>query len=222
MSTTASRTSTWRQTPAASRAPGRERRRRKGLAFRLVRLVFAGVLGYVLVTAARIGYAGAGDHRQRSDVIVVLGAAQFNGRPSPVYKARLEHAVRLYKDGYAPRILFTGGKQPGDTYTEASAGRLFALRHGVPDSAILEEREGRTTLQSMSAAASILKENHLHTALLVSDPFHALRLGQMARDLDMEARFSPAENSRIQSMPVRARFTLREVVVYTAYRLFRL
>lgn len=187
---------------------------------RLGQPVLAGVLLYVLIIAARIGYAGATDGRRKSDVIVVLGAAQFNGRPSPVYQARLDHAIDLYRQGYAPLLLFTGGKRPGDTYTEASAGRLYALRKGVPDSAIMEERQGRTTSQSMRSAASILRQNHLRTALLVSDPFHALRLARMAKDLHIDARVSPARNTRIQSFSLRARYTIREVSVYTAYRLF--
>jgi uncharacterized SAM-binding protein YcdF (DUF218 family) len=205
-----------RSRQAATNRP--RKRRLRGLRV----LLLLGLLGvlYLVSLAVRITLTGERDERARADVIIVLGAAQYNGNPSPVYQARLDHALHLYQAGYAPRLFFTGGKRPGDRFTEAGAGRTYALRHGVPPAAILMETHGRTTWQSMQTAAARMRALHLHHALLVSDPFHAFRLRRMARDLGMRAGVSPAAHSRIRSGPMRARYVAREMVVYTLYRLF--
>ena len=196
------------------------KRRKRGILGRLFRALLIAVILYVLVIVARIGYAGAGDEGGKADAIIVMGAAQFNGRPSPVYRARLDHAIELYRQKRAGHLLFTGGKAPGDTYTEASAGRLYALKAGVPDSAILEERQGRTTYQSLQASKAILENNGLKSAILVSDPFHAFRSQRIASDLGINAFVSPAQNTKVQSPAVRAKFALREVYCYTIYTLW--
>ncbi|MBX3174138.1 MAG: YdcF family protein [Gemmatimonadaceae bacterium] len=127
----------------------------------------------------------------RSDAIVVLGAAQYRGRPSPVLRARLDHAVGLYARGLAPRIVMTGGIAEGDTASEAMVARAYALEAGVPDSAILLENEGRTTGQSLERVARLLEARRLGSVILVSDPFHVLRAGRIARRYGLEVRTSP-------------------------------
>src|SRR6185295_16773557 len=119
---------------------------------------------------------GARDRARASDAIVVLGAAQYVGRPSPVLRARLDHALDLWQRGLAPRLIFTGGTGVGDTVSEAAVSRLYALKHGVPDTAILMENEGRTTRESLAAVSVIMHARQMRTAILVSDPFHMLRL----------------------------------------------
>lgn len=175
---------------------------------------------YLVALIARIFIDGQRDERGPADVIIVLGAAQYDGRPSPVYQARLDHALALYTDGYAPYLLFTGGQRQGDRFSEAQAGANYARQHKVPDSAILCEPHGRTTMQSLQACTEILRERGLRTAILVSDPFHAFRLRRMARDLGMTALVSPAAHSRVRSLQKRAYFVAREVGVYAIYRLF--
>jgi uncharacterized SAM-binding protein YcdF (DUF218 family) len=134
-----------------------------------------------------------------ADAIVVLGAAQYAGRPSPVLKARLDHAVSLWKDGKAPWLVLTGGRGPGDTTSEAAVGRRYVLREGIPDTVILLEAEGRTTTASLEAAARILREHDLRRAILVSDPFHMLRLQILAQRFGMHVFTSPTRTSPISA-----------------------
>lgn len=177
-------------------------------------------LAWLILLAARITLDGMRDERREADVIIVLGAAQADGRPMPVFKARLDHALDLYRDGYAPYLFFTGGKRPSDRFTEAETGRRYAIAHGVPESAIFTENQGRTTWQSLRQAAEQLRRERLRRVILVSDPFHAFRLRRMARDLGMQAAVSPAPHSRIRKFSTRAFFTARETAAYVLYRLF--
>lgn len=181
-------------------------------------LLLVGLIS-LAVLLVRIYLDGQRDERAPADVIIVLGAAQYDGRPSRVLQARLDHALELYRAGFAPYLLFTGGKRPGDRFTEAEAGEAYARAHGVPEGAIFVEKTGRTTWQSLQASADILRHAKLRSAILVSDPFHALRLRRMARDLSMRALVSPANHSRIQSRYAKAHFILREMGIYALYRL---
>jgi uncharacterized SAM-binding protein YcdF (DUF218 family) len=147
---------------------------------------------------------GAGVYREArtaspepSDAIVVLGAAQYNGRPSEVFRARLDQALALYQEGYAPLVVLTGGKQPGDVYTEAETGAQYLIDRGVPSSAILFENEGRDTWQSMRGVAAILDGTDAESLLIVSDGFHLLRSQLMARDLGFSASGSASTDSPI-------------------------
>ena len=187
----------------------------------LGRLAVATVVGTVIVagyTAYRIWDQGARDDRQPADAIVVLGAAQYDGRPSPVFRARLEHAVDLYHDGLAPYLVVTGGKASGDRTTEAEAGRLYALAHGVPENAILVEDHSRTTLESMRAVRILLRDRGLTTALFVSDRTHMLRVIRMARDQGIGAWGSPTDASPIDADPQRrVKATVREIAALAVY-----
>lgn len=142
---------------------------------------------------------GQKDMARRADAIVVLGAAQYAGRPSPVLRARLDHAVALWKDGMASYLVLTGGRGTGDTTSEAAVGRRYAVREGVADSAILLESEGRTTDASLQAVARILRDRGLEEAILVSDPFHMLRLQILSRRYGMDALPSPTRTSPISA-----------------------
>ena len=187
----------------------------------LARLLLAAVVGSLLLagyTAFRIWDQGGRDDRRPADAIVVLGAAQYDGRPSPVFRARLEHAVQLFDEGVAPFLVVTGGKAAGDRTTEAAAARRFALSRGVPAGAILVENESRTTYESMRAVGRLLRERGLATAVFVSDRTHMLRVLRMARDQDIVARGSPTTTSPIDASPARAwRATVREIVALGAY-----
>lgn len=197
-----------------------QRKKRRLHGWRVLAVVLLVGVVALAVLAWRIYRAGGHDGRVQADVIIVLGAAQYDGTPSPVYRARLDHAINLWHAGYARYLLCTGGSLPGDRFTEAAAGKRYAMQHGVPGSAILLEPHGRTTWQSMQAAAAILRAHRLRQAILVSDPFHAFRLQRMARDLGMVAVVSPAAHSRIRSPRIKARYILREVATYALYRLF--
>ena len=159
--------------------------------------VAALALGAWLAVLAAVVVTGRRDSARASAAIVVMGAAQYAGRPSPVLKARLDHAITLYRRGLAPLMIFTGGRGPGDTVTEAEVGRAYARRAGVPDSAMLLETDGRTTVQSLRAVGALLDARRARTLILVSDPFHMLRLSILARQLGLEPRTSPTRTSPI-------------------------
>lgn len=154
------------------------------------------VLVWLVSTLAVWGW-GSLDRAQKADAIVVLGAAQYAGKPSPVLKARLDHAMELWDRGMSHRLILTGGKGTGDTTSEAAVGRVYAQKHGVPDSAILLETSGRTTRESMQTVAKIMESKGLRSAILVSDPFHMLRLWITARRFGFIPYTSPTRTSPI-------------------------
>ena len=164
----------------------------------LGRLLLAAIAGACLVAAwatYRIWDTGNRDDRRSADAIVVLGAAQYNGRPSAILRARVEHAIDLYDDGLAPWLVVTGGKADGDRTTEAAAARAVALERGVPAGAILVEDQGRTTLESLRRVGEMLAARGLTTALFVSDRTHMFRVLKIARDQGMTAWGSPTDSS---------------------------
>jgi uncharacterized SAM-binding protein YcdF (DUF218 family) len=166
-----------------------------------VRLVIvSGVAVAVVVgfASVRIWQQGDRDEQRPVDAIVVLGAAQYDGRPSPVFKARLDHAVNLWQSGIAPEFVVTGGKLPGDRTTEAAVARRYAVDHAVPDDDIWGENEAHNTLDSLRAVAAEMKKRDLRSAVFVSDPTHMLRVLRIARDLGIEAYGSPTPTSPIQ------------------------
>lgn len=163
---------------------------------RLAALALAALVALVAVTAAQVWSAAGRDDRGPADAIVVLGAAQYDGRPSPVFRARLDHALGLYRDGVAPWLAVTGGAGPGDDSTEAAAAARYLQANGVPRDAILPwETSARTTYESIVAVERILDGHGLGRAILVSDPTHALRLGVVADEVGMDAGVSPTRTS---------------------------
>jgi uncharacterized SAM-binding protein YcdF (DUF218 family) len=166
----------------------------RDLAVVIVAFAVAGLalLGYATF---RVWQVGSQDTRHHADAIVVLGAAQYNGRPSPVLAARLDHAIDLWNQGYAEWFVVTGGKLPGDRYTEADTERRYAVARGVPAKAILAETTGRTTLESMQNVRLLFEKNGLHSALFVSDRTHMLRVLRLAADQGIVAWSSPTETS---------------------------
>ena len=154
-------------------------------------LVLAGIAAaYLGVTAFQVWRAAREDQAGPADAIVVLGAAQYDGRPSPVYRARLDHAAELYQEDLAPTVLVTGGRRPGDRFTEAAAGAGYLAAHGVPEDAVLLESGGTDSWTSLEAAARVLGDRR--HVLLVSSPYHALRIRHIAGELGLEASSSPS------------------------------
>src|SRR3982074_2524469 len=150
-----------------------------------------------LVSAVTVLFWSSRDEARPAQAIVVLGAAQYAGKPSPVLRARLDHALDLWNRHLASLLILTGGTGAGDATSEAAVGRTYARKRGVPDSAILVENEGRTTSESMRAVAGMLEVRGLQTALLVSDPFHMLRLRILARRFGFTPYTSPTQTSPI-------------------------
>lgn len=147
---------------------------------------------------AAIYWQARNDQTRAVEAVVVLGAAQYDGRPTPVLQARLDKVLELYEAGLATWIVVTGGRQEGDRFTEAESSRNYLIAHGVPERAILMENEGRTSWQSMQGAALVLKEHGIDRILLVSDGYHLFRLKLMARHLGFTAFGVPATGSPIR------------------------
>ena len=177
-----------------------------------------GSVALVAYMALQISERGKLDERRRVDAIVVLGAAQFNGRPSDVFQARLEHAVALWDAGWADWLIVTGGKLPNDNTTEADVARGWAIAHGVPPNRILAEDRGRTTLESLEAVRTIFRDEDLRTGLFVSDETHMLRVLRMAGDLGIKAYGSPTRTSPADLDESRRRSAvLHEIAGLAAY-----
>ena len=185
-------------------------------------MVGAGVLAAVLFvasTALAIWYTARQDARPSSQAIVVLGSAQYNGVPSSIFEARLEHALTLYQAGVAPVIVTVGGKAAGDQFAEAEAGRNYLARAGVPADALLAVPVGIDTLESMRAVGAAFAERGWVDAVLVTDPWHAMRAERMAEDAGLEARSSPTrQGPAVQTRATQFRYILRETAAYLLYR----
>lgn len=159
------------------------------------------------------------DEARPADAIVVLGAAQYNGRPSPVLKARLDHALDLYKKGYAQAIITTGSYGPDPNFSEAQVSTKYLVQRGVDVTNIITEQGSGSTYDSIQAASGLLKAKGWKTALVVSDGFHLYRVKKMFADNGVSTYTSPAPNSPIE-VGASQRFwhSLREVVLFSAYR----
>jgi uncharacterized SAM-binding protein YcdF (DUF218 family) len=178
----------------------------------MVSCIYIGIVTYFVLRQSQH------DHTQTADAAIVLGAAVWVGNPSPVLKARLDHALALYQQKTVATIIVTGGTGNGDNMSEAAAGASYLENLGVPATAILQENSGRSTYQSLSAAAALAKTNNIHSVLLVSDPFHMLRSLKMAGDLGFTAYPSPTTTSPISRRPLEEwLYMIREAVAYTSY-----
>ena len=177
----------------------------------------AAVVLYLVVTFVQVWRAARADGARPAEAIVVFGTAQYNGVPSPVLAARLDHAIQLYRRDLAPVIVVTGGNQPGDQFTEATASANYLIQRGVPDEDVLREVSGTSSWQSLAAAANFLDEREIREVLLVSDPFHSLRIRAMASELGLEARSSPTRTSPIRGV-TEARYMARETVAVAVGR----
>ncbi len=177
------------------------------------------VAAYFVVTFVQVWHAAHQDDARRADAIIVLGAAQFDGRPSAVLRARLDHAADLYRRQLAPTIVVTGGGQPGDRFTEAAASANYLeAQYGIPDSAIQRETTSTNSHDELAAAARFLEQQGVHSVLLVSDPFHAYRIDAIAHDVGLDSYVSPTRTSPVQGFD-QFRAELRETVAVAAGRL---
>ena len=157
-------------------------------------------LVYFAVTFVQVWHTSRQDGAHPAQAVIVLGAAQFDGRPSAVLRARLDHAAALYHRQIAPVVVVTGGKLEGDRFTESAAGANYLHTKGVPDEAILREATGRTSWQSLAASARFLHQRGIRDVVLVSDPFHAARITRIAEELGFNAATSPTRTSPIKGL----------------------
>lgn len=173
-------------------AEGHPRRR---WLLRLVGAVLAIAVVYVGVIAIQVVLSARQDQREQVDAIVVLGAAQYDGTPSPALQGRLDHALELYEAGLAPQIVLTGSKQPEDRFTEAFAGYRYLTGQGVPDEALTIVDDGASTYESLAAASRVLRDQGDERVLLVSDSYHNRRLKGIASELGLDAYVAPTAGS---------------------------
>lgn len=178
------------------------------------------VIGVTFVAVWRAAHTDDASRIDHTDVIIVLGAAQYSGTPSPVFVGRLEQAANLYDQGRSTRVLVVGANQPGDQQTEAEAGREWLIDKGLPSSAVFADPQGNTTYESLQGAAAFMRERGLESAFLVSDPWHNLRVKKMASDLGIQAYASATWHSAARSEGTRLDGYLRETFAYLYYRIF--
>jgi vancomycin permeability regulator SanA len=192
------------------------------LAVKILAATLALVLLVLLGTATRVWWFARQDDHRVSDAIVVLGAAQFNGRPSSVFTARLVHARDLYKLKVAPRIITVGGNRVGDRYTEASAGKAWLTQHGVPAARIVAVGTGSDTLTSLKAVQHRMQQGSWATAVIVTDPWHSLRARAMATDQGIDAAMSPTrQGPAVRQRSTEIRYIARETLAYLYYKVFK-
>ena len=186
---------------------------------RVVGALVLAVFLLVVSTATAIWWTARQDARPTSDAIVVLGSAQYNGVPSSIFEARLEHALALYEADVAPVIVTVGGKADGDQFTEAESDRAYLAEAGVPEDGLLAVEEGVDTLESMRAVATAFDGRGWSSAVLVTDPWHALRAERMAEDTGITADSSPTrQGPAVQTRTTQFRYILRETAAYLLYR----
>jgi uncharacterized SAM-binding protein YcdF (DUF218 family) len=193
------------------------------------RWLVRGALGVVVVlallvggTAFRVWQYGRIDDRGHADVILVLGAAQYDGDPSSILRSRLNHAKTLYDEGVAGQIVTVGGRQPGDRFTEAQAGDMYLTGLGVPGSRIIEVNTGNDTLNSLRAAATVLRQHGWGSAVLVSDPWHMFRSKTMAQASGINAWTSPTHSGpAVRTRSTQLRYIARETAALLFYRVTR-
>jgi len=171
------------------------------------------------VIAARIQRASSGDPLRKADAIVVFGAAEYSGHPSPVLKARLDHALDLFDKGLAPVVITTGGAGLDPVYSEGGVGREYLTRHGVPDVNLIGETQSSDTAESAERVAKIMFTNHLHSALVVSDAYHIFRIKRMMAQTGIQAFGAPRPDSLPRTAWGRFLGVSREVLSYWAWKL---
>lgn len=196
-------------------------RRRESIAtvmMRAILWVMVMIIMYLAFVTYLVSAQSKRDETRQADAAIVLGAAVWAGTPSPVLRARLDHALLLFQNKQIERIVVTGGVGRGDNMSEAEASAEYLVSKGVPAEAILLEEEGRSTYESLKTASVLAHEANIRQVLLVSDPFHMLRSLKMAQDLGLEAYASPTLTSPISTRPLEEQFyMLREAIAYTAY-----
>ncbi|HIU48873.1 MAG TPA: YdcF family protein [Candidatus Avimonoglobus intestinipullorum] len=180
------------------------------------------ILLYIAANAAGIYTFSAKDQTCRVDAAIILGAATYNGTVSPVYRERINHGIALYKEGYAGKLIVTGGVGAGNTVSDAAAAKQYALSQGVPPADIYTEDASAITQENLVYAKNIMEAHQLHTALIVSDPLHMKRAMLLARDAGITAYSSPTPTSKYTSLKTQLPFLAREVFYYIGYKWYRI
>jgi uncharacterized SAM-binding protein YcdF (DUF218 family) len=188
----------------------------------LFRIVLLAAIAFVFASAwiaARIVVNSNGDAERKADAIVVFGAAEYSGKPSPVLKARLDHALELFQRGLAPVVITTGGAGLDPVFSEGGVGRDYLMKQGVPDVNLIAETQGDDTAESARRVGAIMRKNHMRTALVVSDAYHIFRIKRMMREEDIDAYGAPRPESLPKTPWKRFTGVMRECVSFWAWKL---
>jgi uncharacterized SAM-binding protein YcdF (DUF218 family) len=185
-------------------------------------ILSGGTAVFILAVALEVYRYSQLDEVRPADAAIVLGAAVFRDRPSPVLRERINHAIWLYENGYVETIIFTGGVGWNDSRSEAEVARQYALSQGVPAAATLVESSSISTIENLVNAQQVASENNLHSFLIVSTPYHMKRAMAIAEELDMEAYSSPTRTTRWINQATKSRAYMREVAGYLAYLVLRI
>jgi uncharacterized SAM-binding protein YcdF (DUF218 family) len=185
----------------------------------LFMLAVAGLLVLFLgITGSRIVRAAAEVPSRKADVIVIFGAAQYAGHPSPVYRARLDHGYELFAKGMAPVVITTGGAGQDPEFSEGGVGRDYLSRRGAPEQALIAETQGSDTAQSAERVANIMRANGMHRCIAVSDAYHVFRIRALLESNGVEVELAPRPESRPHSLWERFRTVMREAMSYLAWK----
>ena len=182
-------------------------------------LAAVGILAYLGSICVGIERAASEGQVHPADVIVVFGAAEYSGRPSPVYRARLDHAYDLFQRGVAPAIITTGGAAADPRYSEGGVGHDYLLHRGVPDASLIAETQGSDTAQSAARVAVIMRTNHMGSCVAVSDAYHVFRIRKLLQHEGVQVYVAPRPDSRPHSLWQRTEAVLREAVSYVLWRI---
>jgi uncharacterized SAM-binding protein YcdF (DUF218 family) len=185
----------------------------------LLLLLLVLFIAYVVVVYRSIVRQSGRDESRPADAIVVFGAAEYDGRPSPVFKARLDHAVELYHRGLAPMVITTGGAGADPRFTEGEVGREYLKAHGVPDAALIAETQSPDTAASARRVSTIMRANGMHTCLAVSDGYHIFRIKHMLEREGITVYGAPRASSKPQSFWKRNEAVFHEITSYTLWLL---
>src|SRR5271168_4685867 len=198
-------------------APNRFSARR--LALRLCALAAVAAIAYLASICTGIELAASEQDTRPADAIVVFGAAEYSGRPSPVYRARLDHAFDLFEQGVAPVVITTGGAALDPSFSEGAVGHDYLMHRGIPDASLIEETQGSNTAQSAKRIGVIMRTNGMHSCIAVSDAYHVFRIRRLLEHEGVQVYVSPRPDSIPHSMYMRAETILRESVSYLLWKL---
>jgi len=188
-------------------------------AWKILLIVLLIVIGYASAIYLRIVRQSGKDESRNADAIVVFGAAEYVGRPSPVFKARLDHAAELYRKGLAPIVITTGGAGADPKFSEGEVGKQYLESLGIPDDHVIAETQSTDTAESARRVSAIMHTNHMNTCVAVSDGYHIFRIKQMLAREGVTAFGAPRPNSKPQSFGKRNEAVLHEIASYTLWLL---
>ncbi|MBV9482421.1 MAG: YdcF family protein [Acidobacteria bacterium] len=195
------------------------RRRSLHWAWQILLVIAMVAVLFLFIISFSIVHAADPQQLQKSDAIVVFGAAEYSGKPSPVYRARLDHAFDLFQQRFAPMVITTGGAGLDPSYSEGGVGHDYLMRRGIPEANLIAETQGSDTAQSAQRVAVILKRNGMHRCIAVSDAYHVFRIKKLLEHQGIDVYLAPRPDSRPHSHWQRVIAVLREATSYTAWRL---